>query len=230
MNGILLFNKPILWTSHDAVDFIRRRIHQRAVGHAGTLDPMASGLLLILLGEATKLFGTLSHLEKEYHGTMRLGLSTDTQDLDGRILSEMPLETVQPERLRQIFLEFNGAQFQTPPAYSAVKKGGRKLYEMARLGIKVEVAPKEIFISRFDLLNVFFPEVHFSMVCSKGTYVRSICDSVGKKLGCGAVLSALVRNRVGSYELRDALTEETVRTLSFPEIEKRLLDDRLSRS
>ena len=229
MTGILLFNKPILWTSHDAVDFIRRRIGQRAVGHAGTLDPLASGLLLMLLGDATKRFEELSALEKEYQGSMMLGMATDTQDMDGRIQSEMVLESADMGALKKIFSEMRGAQLQIPPAYSAAKKGGKKLYEFARKGISVVMPPKEIFISDFSLLNVHFPEIYFSMICSKGTYVRAVCDTIGRQLGCGATLSGLVRTRVGPFKLSSAFNEEEVRESRTDEIEKRLIRENLSR-
>lgn len=229
MTGILLFNKPILWTSHDAVDFIRRRVGQRAVGHAGTLDPLASGLLVMLVGDATKRFETLSSLEKEYQGSMMLGVATDTQDMDGRIQSETVSEAVDMGNLKKIFSEMTGAQLQIPPAYSAAKKGGQKLYEFARKGIPVVMPPKEIFISDFSLLNMNFPEVYFSMVCSKGTYVRTVCDTIGRRLGCGATLSALVRTRIGAFKLSDALDDETARRFSAGEIEKRLIRENLSR-
>ena len=229
MTGILLFNKPICWTSHDAVDFIRRRLRQRAVGHAGTLDPMASGLLVILLGEATKRFQEMSSLEKEYQGTMTLGVATDTQDLDGRIQRDAGCDGIQEQKIRNIFSEMNGAQLQVPPAYSAAKKSGKKLYELARKGIAVDMPPKEIFISHFDLLNLHFPDVYFSLVCSKGTYVRTICDTIGQRLGCGAVLSALVRTRIGHFKLSGSLNEEEARHSSAAEIEKRLIRENLLR-
>ena len=137
MDGILLFNKPILWTSHDAVDFIRRQTGQRRVGHAGTLDPMATGLLVILVGAATKLSGELSGLEKEYGGSMRLGISTDTQDMEGRITTEAPFDEIKREEVSKIFREMTGLHFQTPPAFSAIQQGGKRLYDLARQGVAV---------------------------------------------------------------------------------------------
>lgn len=220
MTGLLLFDKPILWTSHDAVDFIRRRIGQRSVGHAGTLDPMASGLLIMLLGDATKRFEQLCSLEKEYQGSMLLGTATDTQDLDGRIQSEILADGVEEGSLQKIFSKMLGAQLQTPPAYSAAKKDGKKLYEFARKGIEVAMRPKEIFISNFELLNFNSPEVYFSMTCSKGTYVRTICDTIGRRLGCGATLSALVRTRIGPFKLSAALNEEQIKKTKPDELEK----------
>ncbi len=222
MDGILLFNKPILWTSHDAVDFIRRRLGQKAVGHTGTLDPLATGLLVILLGKATKLSQQFSAMDKDYAGAMTLGITTDTQDLEGRLLGGAGFDSVEEKEVLRIFAGFIGAQAQTPPLFSAVKMKGKKLYEWTRRGVAVEAAPREITISAFHLVNFFPPEVHFSLSCSKGTYVRSLCDDVGKRLGCGATLSALSRTRVGQFHLKDAFTETRIKELSLAEIENRL--------
>src|SRR5690242_20612306 len=140
MDGLLLFNKPILWTSHDAVDFIRRRVGQRRVGHAGTLDPMATGLLILLLGKATKRSQELMGLEKEYAGSMQLDVSTDTQDLEGRILFEKSWEGVDQATILKIFSEMTGKHLQTPPAFSAIQQAGQRLYALARQGVAVEAA------------------------------------------------------------------------------------------
>jgi tRNA pseudouridine55 synthase len=223
MDGILLFDKPIGWTSHDAVDFVRRRAGQRSVGHAGTLDPMATGLLLILIGKATKLSSELMGLEKEYAGTILLGLDTDTQDLEGRIVATADAQGVTESAVREVFAGLTGAQAQVPPAYSAVKKEGRKLYDLARKGIAVVAEPRQIVVSRFELLAVNFPEAHFAVTCSKGTYIRALASSVGERLGCGATLSSLVRTRVGTYLLSAALSEENLRTWPREAVERKLL-------
>lgn len=208
MDGILLFNKPILWTSHDAVDFFRRRLGQRKVGHAGSLDPMATGLLLILAGSATKLSSSLSGLDKDYEGVMTLGVMTDTQDLEGKILSAEDPTAVTVADVRRVMTEFEGPIRQIPPSFSAVKSGGKKLYEWARRGVKLEVEAREITVKRFELTAFASPDAHFSLSCSKGTYVRALCDEAGKALGCGAALSALVRTRIGEYHLKDAVTQD----------------------
>ena len=221
MDGILLLNKPILWTSHDAVDFIRRRLGQKSVGHAGTLDPLATGLLVLLLGKATKLSQELSVSDKEYAGSMTLGVSTDTQDMEGRVLAEKDFLGVERDEVESIFLSMLGAQQQIPPAFSAVKKKGKSLYAWARQGMAVQGDAREVTLSRFSLTEFSLPEIHFSLDCSKGTYVRTICNSVGEKLGCGATLSSLVRIRSGNFLLKDALSQKEVSELSFSDIEKR---------
>jgi tRNA pseudouridine55 synthase len=223
MDGILLFDKPIGWTSHDAVDFVRRRVGQRAVGHAGTLDPMATGLLVMLIGKATKLSSELMGLEKEYAGTLQLGLETDTQDLEGRIVSMSDWQTVTEDGVKTAFAGLTGPQAQRPPAYSAVKKNGQKLYDLARKGVAVTVEPRSIIVSRFDLLAINDAEVHFRVTCSKGTYIRALASSVGERLGCGAVLSSLVRTRVGAFQLSAALREKDLCTWPREAVEGRLV-------
>lgn len=210
MDRIILFNKPILWTSHDAVDFFRRRLGQRKVGHAGALDPMATGLLLILAGSATKLSSTLSGLDKDYEGVMTLGVTTDTQDFEGKILTEIDASGISEDEVRGVMAGFEGAIRQVPPAYSAVKSGGKKLYEWARRGVTLEVEAREITVKRFELTAFSSPDAHFSLSCSKGAYVRALCDETGKALGCGAALSALVRTRIGEHHLKDAVTQSGI--------------------
>lgn len=222
MDGLLLFDKPIAWTSHDAVDFVRRRVGQRSVGHAGTLDPMATGLLLMLIGRATKLSSALMGLDKEYAGTLRLGVDTDTQDLEGRIVATADWHDVTAEDVRRAFDAMIGLQSQVPPAYSAVKKEGRKLYELARKGLSATAEPRAVTVERFEMLAFNPPEAHFSVTCSKGTYVRSLAASVGERLGCGAALSSLVRTRIGTFHLAGALGEEALRAWPREAIERRL--------
>lgn len=205
MNGILLINKPILWTSHDVVDFVRRRVGQKRVGHAGTLDPMASGLLVLLLGEATRRSAEFSGLDKDYRGSMRLGVETDTWDLEGRIQAEKCPELVGRKEIEKIFSELEGVQSITPPCYSALRKEGKRFYELARQGVMVAPAAREITVSTFRLEDFVTPEAYFFLSCSKGTYVRSLCQSVGEKAGCGAVLSSLVRTRIGPWRLSEAM-------------------------
>ncbi len=223
MDGILLFNKPILWTSHDAVDFIRRKLSQKTVGHAGTLDPLATGLLVILLGKATKLSEELSRSDKEYAGTVTLGIRTDTQDLEGRFISVKNAEHVQKSHVETVFSEMKGICQQVPPAFSATKKKGKNLYRWAREGVMVKKEPRQITIERLSVTEFFFPEVHFTLNCSKGTYVRVLCDEIGERLGCGATLSSLLRIRSGEFFLAGALKKEDIQFLSLTEIEKRLV-------
>jgi tRNA pseudouridine55 synthase len=223
MDGILLFDKPILWTSHDAVDYIRKKIGQRSVGHAGTLDPLATGLLVILIGKATKLSNTLISMDKDYSGSMSLGFSTDTQDLEGRI-SSFSESSPEEARVRAVFSDFTGQQSQTPPAYSAVRQNGKKLYELARQGGVTDIKPRDIYISALTITRIDLPEVCFFLTCSKGAYVRSLCDDIGKKLGCGATLSALVRNRIGPFRLTHALKRQEIDRSPSDLLEKLLLN------
>ena len=223
MDGILLFNKPILWTSHDAVDFIRQRSGQRSVGHAGTLDPLATGLLVILLGRATKLSEELGSSSKDYAGSLTLGFRTDTQDLEGKIISTGDWMAIKPKHIKAQFSKFTGTQFQTPPAYSAVKKNGKNLYQWARAGIVVEREAREVTVSSFLMTAADLPDIYFSLSCSKGTYVRALCDDLGERLGCGAVLSSLVRTRSGTFYLKEALDASQILKFAPKDIENCLV-------
>lgn len=207
MNGILLFHKPIGWTSHDAVGFVRRRLDVRA-GHAGTLDPMATGLLLILVGEATRQSATLTGLDKDYRGLFELGLSTDTQDLEGRVTERRPCDGVTPDSLRRVMEAVAARTTQTPPQFSAVKRGGRKLYQAARQGLTVAVEPRPAEVLEMRLEGFEAPEAEFFLRVAKGFYVRTFCHDVGQELGCGAALSCLVRTRIGPYRLEEAVKPE----------------------
>ncbi len=224
MNGILLVDKPILWTSHDVVDFVRRRIGQKRVGHAGTLDPMATGLLVLLVGTATKQSEQLSGMDKDYRGSLRLGIVTDTWDLEGKILSEKSLESVSGEQIKKIFSEMQGVQAITPPSYSALRKDGRRYYELARQGVMLKPPIREITVSEFRLEDFRPPEVYFFLSCSKGTYVRSLCQLVGEKLGCGAVLSSLVRTRIGYWRLSAALKVSAFESTQNADWQRHLLE------
>lgn len=224
MEGILLFDKPLLWTSHDAVDLVRRRTRLKAVGHAGTLDPMATGLLVLLVGAATKWSARLSGMDKDYIGSMTLGLSTDTLDLEGRIMAApVSAPAIGREEIERVFQELCGDQLQAPPAYSALKRGGRKLCDEARRGRVVVADPRAVRVERFHLLAYQDLEAHFTLSCSKGTYVRSLCAEAGERLGCGAALSSLRRTRVGPYRLEEAVSEEQLRSMSAAEIAARLI-------
>ncbi len=230
MDGILLFDKPTKWTSHDAVDFVRRCTGQRSVGHAGTLDPMATGLLVMLVGRATKLSATLSGLDKDYTGSIIFGVTTDTQDTQGKVLTSVDPGMISKETIEKFFAELSGTLLQAPPAFSAVRKNGKKLYEWARAGVVVEAKPREIFVKEFRMTQFAFPAVSFFVSCSKGTYVRTLAHEVGQKAGVGATLSALCRTRIGSFLLENALTREMLGSLSQEEIQKRLIShENLSR-
>ncbi len=211
-SGVLLVDKEEGWTSHDVVNCVRRRFQVKKVGHCGTLDPMATGLLVLVLGRATKLSAQLSGQDKWYEGTIRLGVETSTHDREGEVLATHSCKDVTPDDVRKIFAEFEGEQLQVPPMVSAVKKGGKPLYKLARKGIEVEREPRRIVVHAFDPIHVEMPHVEFSLHCSKGTYVRTLCDDIGRELGCGAHLHSLRRTRSGVFELDNAFATDTIKT------------------
>ncbi|MCG3176129.1 MAG: tRNA pseudouridine synthase B [Candidatus Omnitrophica bacterium] len=221
MDGALLLDKPILWTSHDAVDHLRRRTGLRRIGHAGTLDPMATGLLVMLLGKATKRSDEFMGLDKTYEGILTLGVRTDTLDLEGRVSSQSPVD-VTIDRVRSAASSLRGALEQRPPAYSALKIKGRKSCDLARKGQEVLPEPRKVTVHEFEIIGYREPDVAFRIVCSKGTYVRSLAAELGERLGCGAVLSALKRRRIGPYDLSQAVTVESLATDAGPTLAGRL--------
>ena len=223
--GVLLADKPTGMTSHDVVDRLRRKFQMRRIGHAGTLDPNATGLLILLVGKATKISQFLISLDKTYEGVMRFGQSTDTQDSDGEILEETPLpEDLDEERLRDAIRNFLGDQYQTPPMYSAKKINGVPLYKMARKGKSVEREPRFIRINSFELTGPWNPpDASFSMSCSKGTYVRTVVHDLGQQLACGAHLASLRRTRIEEFDLSAAHTLETIAEMSFAELKAALI-------
>jgi tRNA pseudouridine55 synthase len=202
--GLLLIDKPAGITSHDAVDAIRRALGTRKVGHAGTLDPMATGLLLVGLGPATRLLRFLGHLDKEYEGTGRLGEETDTLDAEGRVIRTAPVD-VSERDVRDAVGGLVGEIDQRPPAFSAVKVGGRRLYAAARRGEAVEAPIRRVRVEAFDVLGFDGRDFDFRVTCSSGTYVRSLAAEVGGRLGCGAHLIRLVRTRIGPFRAEDAV-------------------------
>jgi tRNA pseudouridine55 synthase len=208
--GLLLVDKPAGITSHDVVDSVRRTLATKKVGHAGTLDPMATGLLLIGVGRATRLLRFLGDLAKTYEGTLRLGVETDTLDADGDVIGASPVDVAQ-EQVVAAMRSLVGESLQRPPSYSAVKVGGRKLYEAARAGEHLEAEPRPIRVDAFDLLSFDPPDVAFRVVCSGGTYVRVLAADVGAAVATGAHLTALRRTAIGPYRSEDAVTPEAVR-------------------
>ncbi len=203
MDGLLLVDKPAGITSHDTVDRVRRALGVRRVGHAGTLDPMASGLLVMGVGRGTRLLRFLSAFDKEYEGTATLGVDTDTLDAEGTVTTRAPVD-VSPEAIRKAFADLTGDLLQAPPTFSAVKVGGRPLHRAARAGAPVAAQPRPVRVEVFDLVSYDPPNAAFRVVCSTGTYVRVLVSDVGRALGCGAHLSRLVRTRVGPFALADA--------------------------
>jgi tRNA pseudouridine55 synthase len=205
-DGVLLVDKPSGFTSHDVVDRIRRHFRFRKVGHGGTLDPQATGLLVILLGRGTKLSGQMLSSDKTYEGTMHLGVATDTQDLDGHIIREADYHAVTRAMLEAEMQRRSGDQMQTPPMMSAVKKDGVPLYKLARRGETVAREPKLIHIYEFRLKDFDPPRVTFLLRCSKGTYVRTLCHEIGEALGCGAYLASLRRTQSGPFTVDQTIS------------------------
>ena len=209
MTGILIVDKPEGWTSQDVAAKLRGVYHERRVGHGGTLDPMATGVLPVFLGRATRAVPFFESAEKEYVAEIRFGIVTDTQDTTGRILEEHPAN-VDTETVRQALAAMVGPQLQTPPMYSAVKVGGKKLYELARQGKEVERKARPIELKEMELLSCDRDRAAFRVLCTKGTYVRTICHDLGQRLGCGGCMSALRRTRAGVYGIGRAFTMEQI--------------------
>jgi tRNA pseudouridine55 synthase len=210
MNGILIFDKPAGVTSHDVVAHVRRTLKQKKVGHTGTLDPFATGVLPIALGEATKIIPYLDESVKEYRAVMRLGISTDTQDYTGKELSRNETQHLTREQILESFADFSGPIAQIPPMFSAVKQGGIPLYKRARRGEEVERAPRQIVIHNLFLEHCNLPYVTFTVLCSRGTYVRTLANDIGEALGCGAHLVELRRTKSGIFTLEDAILMESL--------------------
>ncbi len=204
ISGVLVVDKPVGLTSHDVVQIIRRGTNIRRAGHTGTLDPRASGVLVILIGPAVRLSEYVSASDKRYQAVVRLGASTDTYDSDGRILSTSPVHITE-EQFESTLKQFIGEIEQVPPPYSAVKIKGRKAYEMAREGEEVDLEPRKIQVYNLELLEWAPPEAVIDVYCSSGTYVRSLAHDLGEKLGCGAHLVGLRRTKSGRFTLREAV-------------------------
>ena len=205
---VLLINKPLHWTSFDAVRKIRNLTRTKKVGHAGTLDPLATGLLIICTGRFTKKINEYMAQEKEYTGTFTLGASTPTYDLESKPEHFRSLQHITEESIHHAVKGFVGEIMQTPPAHSAIKLEGKRVYELARQGKEVKLEPRKISISEFIVTNIELPVVHFKVVCGTGTYIRSLANDFGNQLGCGAYLSGLCRTRIESFKLEEALTIE----------------------
>ena len=203
MNGIINVYKEKGYTSHDVVAKLRGILKQKKIGHTGTLDPQAEGVLPVCIGNATKLCDLLTDKTKEYEAVLLLGVTTDTQDTTGAVLSEQPV-CVQEDVLRTIMEGFVGKIRQIPPMYSALKVNGKKLYELAREGKEVERKPRDIEIFSLDILEMQLPRVRFRVHCSKGTYIRTLCQDIGEKAGCGGCMEALLRTRVDRFSLAEA--------------------------
>ena len=204
ISGVLVVDKPVGMTSHDVVQIVRKGTNIRRAGHTGTLDPRASGVLVILIGPAVRLSEYVSASDKRYQAVIRLGASTDTYDADGRILSTSPVDKITEAQFEKALRGFVGEIEQVPPPYSAIKIKGRKAYEMAREGEEVDLAPRKIKVYSLELLEWAPPEVVIDVYCSSGTYVRSLAHDLGEMLGCGAHLTGLRRTKSGRFTLRDS--------------------------
>lgn len=223
-DGVLLVDKPSEHTSHDVVARVRGILRMKRVGHAGTLDPMATGLLVILLGKATKLSQFLMSVDKTYTGSVTLGKITDTQDAEGEVLETRPVPPLSEDQVRAALRGMVGDQYQTPPMYSAIKIQGRPLYKAARAGEEVEREPRFIRVKRFDLTRWAAPDtLDFIVDCTKGTYVRTLAHDLGHKLGCGAHLSALRRISSGSLHVDRAVTLEALQAMTPAQVQAALI-------
>ena len=220
-NGILNINKPEGWTSQDVVAKLRGRLHIRRVGHTGTLDPMATGVLPVCFGKATRIIEYYDDDFKTYEAEMKLGMVTDTLDITGTVLETKPVD-VSEEDVIQAICSFRGWITQIPPKYSALKVNGKPLYKYAREGVEVEIKSREIYVADIQPMEVNLGEnrILFRVTCSKGTYIRTICDDIGKKLGCGGTMTALQRTQSGCFRVEDARTLPEILEMTDEELER----------
>lgn len=210
MDGILIIDKPTGITSHDVVDEVRRRLRMRRVGHAGTLDPMATGVLVVLVGKATKSASRYLDEQKEYLADIRLGIATDTGDKDGKVVQQQEVDVFSNDKICAILKQFEGEIWQNPPPYSAIHYKGRRLYEWAREGKRFEGPPRRIKIDEIELVEYCHPVIRIHMVCSKGTYVRRLAEQMGEALGVPAHLESLRRLRVGILRIDQSIPLDAV--------------------
>jgi len=229
-DGVLLVDKAAGMTSHDVVALVRRQLQIKKVGHCGTLDPIATGLLLLTIGRGTKIQDLLMSEDKEYSGTLKLGVTTSTQDSAGEVVEERSVPSLSEDEIRKAFEKFNGDFYQMPPMVSAIKKGGVPLYKLARQGKVVEREPRLVHVYRHSIDRVALPEIDFTVVCSKGFYVRTYAHDIGETLGCGAHLQSLRRTKSGRFVVKGAVTIDELkntepvnllgRILSLPEVSR----------
>ncbi len=210
MEGIIVVDKPSGMTSHDVVACVRRRLNMKRVGHAGTLDPLATGVLIILVGPATRLFDKFVSFDKAYQATMKLGLKTHSADIQGKTLEEKSFEGIDQQDVEKAFVQFTGEIEQVPPMVSAVKHKGERLYKLARRGLVVEREARKVRVDQLTVLDFSLPFVKFFLDCSKGTYVRQIAEDVGAVLGCGACITEIRRTKVGPFTIKEAVSLEEI--------------------
>ncbi|NWK56163.1 tRNA pseudouridine(55) synthase TruB [Verrucomicrobiaceae bacterium N1E253] len=221
--GVLLIDKEPDMTSHDAVAICRRQLKFKKIGHCGTLDPMATGLLMLVIGKATKIQDLLMAEDKEYIGTLKLGATTNSQDKDGEIEEEKEVPAFTDEQIDLAFNEYVGKFEQIPPMVSAIKKDGVPLYKLARKGKVVKRDPRPVYVTDYSIDRIALPEVDFTVQCSKGFYVRTYAHDIGQDLNCGAHLTALRRTRSGKFTLDRAMTAAELKTASAEEIQKAMI-------
>jgi tRNA pseudouridine55 synthase len=229
-DGVLLVDKAEGMTSHDVVAILRRKLDIKKVGHCGTLDPLATGLLLLTIGRGTKIQDLLMSEDKEYVGALQLGTSTSTQDRQGEVIEERPVPELTEDSIRTAFEKFRGDFYQMPPMVSAIKQGGVPLYKLARQGKVVEREPRFVHVYRYTIDRIALPEIGFSVVCSKGFYVRTYAHDIGETLGCGAHLKALRRTKSGRFDVANAISVDAIKNgerekvlgaiLSLPEVSR----------
>jgi len=224
MDGILIINKPAGPTSHDIVNRIRKITNIRKVGHAGTLDPFAEGILIILIGKATKLQSQFMEMDKTYVGTLKLGEISDTYDITGEIKNLKPKIKIDKNTILKTLKSFIGEIKQIPPIYSAIKIKGETAYKLARKGIKPKLKPRKVKIYSIKLLSYKWPNLKIEIMCGKGTYIRSLAHDIGKKLGYGAYLKKLTRTKIGKFNIKNSIKPEKLNPLNLP---KKILSDNI---
>ena len=224
IDGVLMIDKESGMTSHDVVAIVRKRLGIKKVGHCGTLDPLATGLLLIVLGRGTKIQDLLMAEDKEYVGSMRLGISTDSQDADGEVVDSRPVPQLTAANIEDAFAKYDGDFYQLPPMVSAIKQGGVALYKLARQGKVVEREPRFVHVFAHEIRNITLPDIEFRVVCSKGFYVRTYSHDIGETLSCGAHLRSLRRTKSGRFSLDHAITVSQLREEEPSWVCERVLD------
>ena len=223
MDGLLIIDKPQWLTSHDVVLKLRKKIGQQKIGHAGTLDPLATGVLILVLGKATKIVSKLINQDKVYEVTLMLGISTDTGDITGKITEKQDIQNIDQTLIKNTLNKFQGHLIQTPPMVSAKKYKGRPLYKYARQGQIIPRTAKDIHVYSLVINNINIPEISFTVNCSKGTYIRTLCEDIGKSLGIGACASRIHRTKSGFFNIQQAVTLDKLLSLDMEEIKKHLI-------
>ena len=223
MNGVININKPEGWTSQDVCAKLRSRLHIKKIGHTGTLDPMATGVLPVCIGKATRIIEYYDADYKSYRASMKLGMTSDTLDITGEILETSDYSKVSENAVREAFNAYTGTIEQLPPKYSALKVNGKRAYELAREGKEFELAARRIEIYSNEIVAYNIDAIVFEVTCSKGTYIRTMIDDIGRKLGCGALMTALERSGSGFFKIEDAIDIEELCAMSDSEIEKRII-------